>query len=160
MEGVGDLVELSVSAWVNSPPIDLADLRGRVVMIETFQMLCPGCISHGLPLAQRVHRSFPDGEVTVLGLHTVFEHHDVMGPDALAVFVAEYRIEFPVGVDRNEGRGIPETMGRYGLRGTPSTLLLDREGRLRRSIFGAVDDLSLGVLLGRLLSEDTPAETA
>ena len=150
---------LDVSGWVNSDPVDLADLRGRVVMIEAFQMLCPGCISHGLPQAQRVHRSFDRSEVVVLGLHTVFEHHDVTGPDALAAFVSEYRIPFPVAIDRPvEGRSIPSTMGRYQLQGTPSTLLVDRAGRLRHTALGALDDLVLGVHLGRLLSEPGPSD--
>lgn len=151
---------LDVSSWSNSAPVDLTELRGRVVMIETFQMLCPGCISHGLPQAQRVQRAFSGDHVVVIGLHTVFEHHDVMGPDALAVFLAEYRIEFPVAIDRHdEGRAntIPATMARYQLRGTPSTLLVDRAGNLRHSFFGTVDDLALGFHIGQLLAE--PAAT-
>lgn len=150
-----DSVTLDVSAWLNSPPLDVADLH-QVVLIETFQMLCPACISHGLPMAQRVHRAFPRDEVAVIGLHTVFEHHDVMGPDALAVFLAEYRIEFPVAIDRHDGQPIPATMARYQLRGTPSTLLVDRAGRLRFSHFGVLDDLTLGVHLGQLLAEPAP----
>lgn len=124
-------------------------------MVETFQMLCPGCASHGIPTAQRVQQTLPD--VTVIGLHTVFEHHAVMGPEALRVFLNEYRITFPVGIDRlAPGETIPETMRTYGLQGTPSTLLFDRQGRLRSSAFGAVDDLVLGHALGRLLSEPDP----
>jgi thiol-disulfide isomerase/thioredoxin len=150
---------LDVAGWINSPPVELTDLRGRVVLIEAFQMLCPGCVSHGLPQAQRVHRAFGRDDVVVLGLHTVFEHHDVMGPDALAAFVSEYRIGFPVAIDRPvEGRSLPATMARYGLRGTPTTLLVDRAGRLRHELFGALDDLTLGAHLGRLLAEPHPSD--
>lgn len=50
---------LHVSRWFNtSSPISLDDLRGRVVVIEAFQMLCPGCVSHGLPQAQRIIGAF------------------------------------------------------------------------------------------------------
>lgn len=147
---------LDVSEWLNGPPVDLADLRGRVVMIETFQMLCPGCISHGLPQAVRAQRTFAAEQFSVIGLHTVFEHHDVMGPRALEVFLSEYGIRFPVGIDRPSEHGmIPETMGRLSLQGTPSTLLLDRNGILRHSFFGALDDLVLGAHIGRLLAEPT-----
>ena len=148
-----DPLVLDVSEWVNSPPVDLADLRGKVVLIEAFQMLCPGCVSHGIPQAQRVQRAFDRDEVVVLGLHTVFEHHDVMGPDALRAFVSEYRITFPVGVDRPSGRSIPTTMERYQLRGTPTSMLLDRAGLLRHSVLGSLDDLTLGRHLGELLAE-------
>lgn len=145
-----------MTEWIGAPS-PLESLRGRVVLIEAFQMLCPGCIQYGLPQAQRVQRMFP--EVAVLGLHTVFEHHAVTGPDALKVFLSEFGIGFPVGIDRHDGRSIPVTMERYELRGTPSTLVIDREGRLRLSHFGAVDDLALGGVLGRLLGEGDHADT-
>ena len=147
--------ELDVAAWLGTPS-PLESLRGRVVLIEAFQMLCPGCIRYGLPQAQRVHRMFP--QVAVVGLHTVFEHHAVTGRDALEVFVAEFGIGFPVGIDRHEdGRPMPVTMRSYGLEGTPSTLLIDRAGRLRVSHLGPMDDLALGVLLGQLLTEGEAA---
>ncbi|MEB3021965.1 peroxiredoxin family protein [[Mycobacterium] crassicus] len=150
--------ELDVAEWIGQPS-PLASLRGRVVLIETFQMLCPGCIRYGLPQAQRVHRLFP--ETAVIGLHTVFEHHDVTGPEALKVFLSEFDIRFPVGIDRHEGgNSMPVTMRRYGLQGTPSTLVIDRTGRLRFSHLGAIDDLALGILLGQLHAEsvDVPPQ--
>lgn len=71
------------SHWFNTPrPIELKDLRGRVVLVHAFQMLCPACVSHGLPQALRVHEAFQGEAVTVIGLHTVFEHHEVMGSQA------------------------------------------------------------------------------
>ncbi len=144
---------LDVSQWFGGEA-PLSVLRGRVVMIEAFQMLCPGCITYGLPQAQRVHTLFPD--VVVIGLHTVFEHHAVMGPDALEVFRSEFGLAFPIGVDRGDGRGMPATMRAYGLEGTPSTVLIDRAGRLRFSHLGAIADLALGSALGELLAEPAP----
>lgn len=145
--------ELEISEWIGEPS-PLASLRGRVVLIETFQMLCPGCIRYGLPQAQKVHRLFP--QTAVIGLHTVFEHHAVTGPEALKVFLSEFDIRFPVGIDRHEGGDpMPVTMRRYGLQGTPSTLVIDRTGRLRFAHLGAVDDLALGILLGQLHAEGT-----
>ena len=90
----------------------------------------------------------------MIGLHTVFEHHDVMGPQALRVFLDEYRIPFPVGVDQADpGSPVPLTMQAYGLRGTPSTVVFDPDGRVRLSHFGQIDDLQLGALIGQLLAE-------
>jgi len=149
------LPEWQVERWFNVPaPLTLASLRGRVVVLEAFQMLCPGCVSHGLPQAQRVQRLFPAEQVTVVGLHTVFEHHAAMTPVALQAFLHEYRIGFPVGVDRPSGDGpVPSTMRAYGLRGTPTLLLVDREGRLRHHHFGQVDDLALGAQVAALVAE-------
>jgi peroxiredoxin len=146
---------LQVSEWLNTlGPISLQALRGRVVLLHAFQMLCPGCAQHGTPQALRVHAHFPASEVAVIGLHTVFEHHAVMGADALRVFLHEYRVGFPVGIDMPPTTGaVPLTMAAYGLQGTPSTVLLDRQGRVRLTHLGALDDLHLGAVLGQLLGE-------
>lgn len=152
--------EWQVSEWLHSPgPVSLAELRGRVVMAVAFQMLCPGCVSHALPQAMRVRARFPEEEVAVVGLHTVFEHHDAQGSRAaLAAFLHEYRITFPVGIDaREQGEHLPKTMRLYSMRGTPTTLLFDRGGHLRLNTFGHFDDLGLGVALGALVHETEQA---
>lgn len=148
--------EWQVSQWLNSErPLGLAELRGRVVLLHAFQMLCPGCVLHGLPQTQRVARLLAGTPLTVVGLHTVFEHHAVMGPAALAVFLAEHGYDFPVGIDAPgpEGDPLPRTMRAYQLEGTPSTLLFDARGRLRYRHFGVEEDLRLGAQLGLLLQE-------
>ena len=126
-----------VSQWLNSAPLALEQLRGRVVVLEAFQMLCPGCVSHGLPQVKRVHALFPRDKVAVIGLHTVFEHHAAMGVESLRAFLHEYRIEFPVGIDMPGEHGpIPRTMQAYAMQGTPTLVLIDKHGRRRRQAFG------------------------
>lgn len=149
------LPDWDVSIWLNTPaPVTLASLRGRVLLLHAFQMLCPGCVTYGLPQTERVRQAFPAAELAVIGLHTVFEHHDVMTVPALQAFIHEYRWSFPIGVDQPDGRGGPSrTMTRYGLRGTPSCIVLDRQGRVRLHHFGQMDDLALGALLGGLIAE-------
>lgn len=148
-----------VSRWFNTAPLTLADLRGRVVVAHAFQMLCPGCAMQALPQMQRVQQMFPADRLTVIGLHTVFEHHEAQGPLALEAFLHEYRYTFPVGVDEHvEGEPLPLTMRTYAMQGTPTLLLIDAQGRLREQHFGVLDDLSLGVALGRLLAEASSAE--
>lgn len=146
--------ELDVTEWIGTPS-PLASLRGRVVLVEAFQMLCAGCVNYGIPQAQRVQRMFPN--VAVIGLHTVFEHHEVTGPAALAVFLREFGVHFPVGIDRHDAPGsIPVTMRTYGLEGTPSTLLIDKAGSLVFSHLGKIDDLALGVMIGQLIAQPAP----
>lgn len=124
-------------------------------MLHAFQMLCPGCVSHGIPQAQRVARQFADAPVTIVGLHTVFEHHESMTVTALRAFAHEYGIRYPVGVDMpaDDGRPIPQTMAAYRMQGTPTLLLIDRAGQLRRQIFGHIPDLRLGAEIMRLVAE-------
>ncbi|MFV0308192.1 MAG: peroxiredoxin family protein [Desertimonas sp.] len=148
---------LTTTRWFNTPsPPTLDALRGQVVVIEAFQMLCPGCVSHGLPQAQRIQRHF-GGDAAVLGLHTVFEHHEAMRPVSLEAFLHEYRIDFPVGVDAHETpNGRPVTMTAYGLQGTPSLVVLDRLGRIRLHAFGHAEDLAVGAAIARLIDEPLP----
>lgn len=146
---------ISASLWLNTPaPLTLDLLRGRVVVLHAFQMLCPGCVSHGLPQAMEIQRSFDPRAVAVVGLHSVFEHHDVMTPAALRVFVHEYRLTFPLAVDQpSDDHALPQTMHAYSMQGTPTLVLIDALGRLRAQHFGAVSDLIVGAEIGRLLAE-------
>lgn len=146
--------ELVVDQWFNcAQPLSIAALRGRVVVVEAFQMLCPACVAHGIPQAQRISDAFPESDVAVLGLHTVFEHHEAMSPVSLRAFLHEYRVMFPVAVDRPDGPGIPKTMRSYNMRGTPTLILIDALGRLRQHWFGKVDDLVVGAEIMRLVQE-------
>lgn len=150
--------EWQVSQWFNTNrPLRLDDLRGKVVILHAFQMLCPACVSHGVPQAERLHRLLEGDDAVVVGLHTVFEHHEAMLPVSLEAFLHEYNITHPVGVDvAMTGNSIPVSMQTYGFQGTPSLLLIDRYGRIRHHGFGRADDLELGVMIGRLLSENVP----
>ena len=150
--------ELITSQWFNTEePVTLAGLRGRVILIEAFQMLCPGCVSHALPQAQTIHKTFKPEDVAVIGLHTVFEHHEAMTPTALEAFLHEYRIDFPVGVDTpSDPPGVPQTMELYQMQGTPTTILLDRMGRIRKLKFGRETDLVMGAEIMSLVMEVAP----
>ncbi len=148
--------EWAVDQWYNSAePLSVAGLQGRVIVLGAFQMLCPGCVAHGLPQLQKVARLFDKNDVTVVGLHTVFEHHEAMTPVSLAAFLQEYRIDFPVGVDSKglHGNPMPQSMTAYEMRGTPTTILIDRAGLVRRHYFGQVDDLQLGAEIAALIAD-------
>lgn len=147
--------EWAVDDWLNTDtPLSLDTLRGRVVVLLSFQMLCPGCVAQALPQASRVHAAFPRDEVAMVGLHTVFEHHEAMTPAALRAFVHEYRLTFPIGIDRPvAGQSIPATMRAYAMHGTPTWTLIDRDGRVRAQHFGELDPLRLGAQIGLLMAE-------
>lgn len=149
---------LLATQWFNTPEaLTLAALRGKVIVIEAFQMLCEGCVSHSLPQARRVFETFSRDDVAVIGLHCVFENHTSQTSEALEAFLREHRIPFPVAVDTPNGRSLPKTMESYRMQGTPTTVLIDRQGRRRAQHFGPVDDLRLGAEIGTLLAEHDPA---
>ncbi|HKU96729.1 MAG TPA: redoxin domain-containing protein [Vineibacter sp.] len=144
-----------ISEWLNSDaPLSLESLHGKVVVAFAFQMLCPGCVQESIPQARRVHETFDANAVATIGLHTVFEHHDAMRPVSLKAFMHENRVTFPVGVDAHDGdEPLPATMRAYNMQGTPTLLLIDRIGRLRRQTFGHVPDLVLGAEIMALIAE-------
>ena len=148
----------ATTRWFNhdGPALQPDELRGRVVVLHAFQMLCPACVHHGLPQAQRIQTTFAADDVAVIGLHAVFEHHAAMTPVSLEAFLHEYRIRFAVGVDAaaaDASDPVPVTMRRYGIQGTPSLVLIDRQGRVRRHAFGAEEDLAVGAAIAALLAE-------
>lgn len=113
---------LSVSTWVQGAATNLDQQRGNVVLIEVFQVNCPGCFLTAIPEAIKVHDRFAGQPVTVLGIATAFEDWDknnldnlqrlaetgeVVGETRLLLDRAEmlddgklrYRIPFPLAMD-------------------------------------------------------------
>lgn len=152
MNGVMLSSILQTSEWLNvGAPLTASDWRGKVVVLNAFQMFCPGCARYSLPQMERVYATFPRSQVVVIGLHTVFEHHSVMTSEALRVYIKENKIRMPIAIDTPSSSGVPRTMQALQLRGTPSTLLFDTEERLQFHHFGVVEDLMLGVRIATLL---------
>ena len=151
---------LQITTWLNvTEQPTLETLQGRVVLLHAFQMRCPGCHEFATPQAQRVHESMP--EVAVIGLHCVFENHDLQSPQLLERYVQDQRLTFPIAVDApGADEGLPLTMKALNLDGTPSLVLLDRQGRIRMKRLGHVPDLQLGAALGHLLAEPMPSDPA
>ena len=112
----------SVSTWVQGAATNLDQQRGNVVLIEVFQVNCPGCFLTAIPEAIKVHDHFAGQPVTVLGIATAFEDWDknnldnlqrlaetgeVIGETRLLLDRAEmlddgklrYRIPFPLAMD-------------------------------------------------------------
>lgn len=139
--------ELQVSEWINTDqPMQLSDLRGKVAVIHAFQILCPACVDYAIPQTSMLHERFKhDPEVIVFGLHTVFENHQAMGPDALKSYIQTHKLSFPIGIDQPSAdpKGIPRTMEAYDMQGTPTLILIDRRGFIRLQKTGIVNDSKL-----------------
>ncbi len=154
-------LKLFIEKWLNAEAgFNEESLNGKVVAIHAFQMLCPGCILHGIPQAQRLHAAFNAEQVVVLGLHTVFEHHEAMKEVSLKAFLHEFRVGFPVGIDKaSDSDRIPRTMGHYNMQGTPTWLIFDRDGKLVLNAFGKVEDIELSSILTQLALSVQPSSS-
>ena len=199
--------DLHVGHWVQGDPVNISDLKGKVVLVEVFQVNCPGCFLFGLPEAIRFHDEYAHKGLVVLGLATAFEDYDKNTLENLQALVDagtvtgaakealelrdelvedrfRWKLPFNVGMDAvvpdeeavdddrvrtYAGRLYPdiqqrrpeeqdyllkmterylqmkkmkaETFELYNLKGTPSTILVDREGILRDISFGQNDAL-------------------
>ncbi|MCP3980179.1 MAG: TlpA family protein disulfide reductase [bacterium] len=151
--------EWKVAEWINGDPGKLDDLDGRVVIVEFFQLWCPGCDRFSIPLIQRWHDKYwGNDNVVIVSIHTVFEGHDVQTPDRLREFVREKGMLHPVGIDAYEKPGdkIPVTMTRYDTQGTPQIAIIDKQGLLVFNHFGSFDPVPVEFFLERLLKEEGP----
>jgi len=203
---------LSVSTWVQGTESNFDRLLGQVVLVEVFQVNCPGCFLYALPQAVDLHRKYSEHGLTILGVATAFEDFDknnlenlirliengeVVGEtlrmlsqqDKLSAGLLPYRIPFPVAMDRlNKRQGEvsdnvitnfikdrapnfeqrpeadqqkirqqvqnylqsldyhAETFERFDLKGTPSHILVDKQGILRDCAFGDYPELEMRIL--------------
>ena len=64
---------LKVSKWVQGLPTNIDKEKDRVVLVEVFQVNCPGCFLYGIPEAINIYKKYQKDGVTVLGIATAFE---------------------------------------------------------------------------------------
>ena len=195
---------LKIGEWVQGVPTNIDKEQGKVIVVEVFQVNCPGCFLYGIPEAIGVYNNTDKSEVKVLGIATAFEDYDKNNLDNLKLLVTQgevigetlralrmygrvengnklpYSIPHPVAMDSLIKRsgdiqesqvlefleenvsgyqayseqdklmlferakhylGSKEfsalTFEEYKLKGTPSTILIDRKGLVRDIAFGA-----------------------
>lgn len=68
--------DLQVSTWVQGKPTNINNEKGNVVLVEVFQVNCPGCFLYSIPETIDIYRKYKDKGLTVLGLATAFEDFD------------------------------------------------------------------------------------
>ena len=110
-------------------PVDLAALRGRVVVLNFWASWCyPACYEEA-PVLERGWRAYRDRGVVVLGV-------DIQDKDEAArKFIDDFRLTFANAPDRTGKVSVD-----YGVYGVPETFFIDREGRIRTKHVGAVTD--------------------
>lgn len=115
--------EMAISEWVQGMPTTFAQERDHIVLVEVFQVNCPGCFLYGIPEAIKVYEQYADEGVRVLGVATAFEDYDKNTMENLRALARDgtvigetrkamdqynrlvdgalpYRIPFPLGMDK------------------------------------------------------------
>lgn len=70
------LSDVVVDTWVQGGPLNLTDLIGSVVVIEVFQVNCPGCFLYAIPKSIELFEKYHPKGLAVIGLATAFEDYD------------------------------------------------------------------------------------
>ena len=193
----------ATSEWVQGIPTNFDQEEDHIILVEVFQVNCPGCFMHAIPEAIQIYQKYANDGVKVIGLATAFEDFELNTTDNLRMLAEtgevvgetkkalaaygqleqgtkyRYKIPFPLAMDNliknekepdhetimkvirpqipnfesepleyqkqiiqrvkdylNEKKYSAETFEKFSLRGTPSTILVDRKGILRHVSFG------------------------
>lgn len=118
-----------IDRWFNSPPLTLAGLRGKVVLVEFWTHECINCL-HVLPHTKVLYDTYAKQGLVVVGVHTP-EFEEERDPARVAAAIRRYGITWPVATD-NDMR----TWNAWGNQFWPALYLIDRDGRVVYRHFG------------------------
>lgn len=135
------------TSWLNvDHPLDLAELRGRVVVVDFWTSGCINCI-HTLATLKKVEARFAGQPVVVIGIHS--PKFDAEGESArLASTLDAYDLHHPVAVD-----GKRALWDRWGAEAWPTVMVLDTEGRIVSKATGEPDLEALASTIKSALAE-------
>jgi len=121
------------------PPVDLASLRGKAVVVNFWSSYCGPCKKE-MPQLQQASRRWAARDVTVVGIDTLDNHR------AARDFATNHGVTYPIGFD-----DVAEIAERYGVSFTPTTFFVDRQGRIVDSTVGRLTDSQLDTKIRRAL---------
>lgn len=115
--------------WINSTPLNMRMLRGRVVLMDFWDYSCLNCI-RTLPYVQSWHERYKDLGLTVIGVHTP-EFTFAQYESNVERGVREFGLTYPIVIDSDF-----ELWRAYANRYWPSKYLIDKDGYGRYAHFG------------------------
>jgi thiol-disulfide isomerase/thioredoxin len=118
-----------IGPWFNSPPLSLARLRGKVVLVEFWTFGCYNC-RNVEPYVKQWHERYRDDGLVVVGVHTPEFAHEA-DPKRVRKYLNENGITHPVVMDNDYA-----IWNRWGNRYWPAMYLLNKSGELCYRLFG------------------------
>ena len=132
MELIGEEApEITVKTWIQGGPLDLEDLRGKVVLLEFWATWCKPC-QEMFPKLKHLYAEHAKNGLEIIGLTRHYMAYrgtaESMGEELELIrgMIKQHAIEFPVGVAEDE-----RLQAIYGANGLPTAILLDRHGVVR-----------------------------
>jgi cytochrome c biogenesis protein CcdA/thiol-disulfide isomerase/thioredoxin len=155
LAGAPDII--GIETWLNSPPLTLDKLRGKVVLIDFWTYSCINCI-RTLPYLTRWYDTYKDKGLVIVGVHTP-EFEFEKDPQNVEAAIKRYGIHYPVALDNQYA-----TWNHYNNIYWPAHYLIDQTGIVRMVHFGEGGYLetenAIRALLGlpALMKEPSEAE--
>jgi thiol-disulfide isomerase/thioredoxin len=109
--------------WLNSPPLTMQSLRGKVVLVEFWTRECINCL-HVLPHTKELYQRYAADGLVVVGVHTP-EYEEERDIGALRNAISTLGIKYPVAMDNDH-----RIWSAYGNQYWPAIYLIDRDGRV------------------------------
>ena len=134
------------TAWFNSVPLNRADLKGKVVLIDFWTYDCINC-QHTLPHVRDWAKKYQAEGLTVIGVHTP-EYPWERDPAAVARAIKQWGLPYPVVADNHYA-----IWNRFGNRYWPAHYIFDAHGQLRYTAFGEGDYAGQEKVIQQLLQE-------
>ncbi|UYK40902.1 cytochrome c biogenesis protein DipZ [Microbacterium terricola] len=141
-----------IDQWLNTPDgaaIDLADLRGKVVLIDFWAYSCINC-QRSIPHVVAWDEAYRDAGLQVIGVHSP-EYAFEKDAGNVAAGAKSFGIEYPVALDNNLS-----TWTNYRNRYWPAHYLIDAEGTVRHIAFGEGNYAATEKLIRELLQDTDP----
>lgn len=116
--------DITNSTWLNSEPLRLADLKGKVVLVEFWTLGCYNC-RNVEPYVKQWHQQYAEQGFVVIGVHSpefLYERE----VENVKRYMKEHDIRFAVPIDNDFS-----TWNRYGNRYWPAMYLIDKRGIIR-----------------------------
>ena len=121
--------EIGSGTWLNSEPLNLEALRGRVVLVDFWTFGCYNC-RNTLPTLKRLNAKYADKGLTIVGVHAPESDYE-KNMENVRREVQELGIKYPVVTDNDY-----QTWRAYNVQAWPTVVILDKQGRIRFTHIG------------------------
>ena len=152
IEGLLPEFEGAVS-WLNSEPLSIETLRGKVVLIDFWTYSCINCL-RTLPYLKAWHEKYKDSGLVIIGVHTP-EFAFEKSADNVKKAVSDLGVIYPVAIDSNY-----KIWNAFKNQYWPAHYFVDRLGRIRHHHFGEGEYETSEDMIRKLLSENGAATLA
>ncbi len=126
--------------------ITLSKLKGKAILLDFWATWCGPC-REAVPHLVELYRSYQNQGLEIVGMNL-----DKSNPEAVRTYVKAFNIPYPIVIAPDE------VVRNYGVTGLPTTILIDKEGKIREKIMGFNSTISkqMGTKVAELTAEKSP----